>query len=112
MAYQSTHAGSEIDQAVTEVQNRIWGPLKKEVIEENWVGVEAPYTFDIEINVSDSNYSVSPMIWFMDKINNNRYYCDYSVDTNTSNKYIITIKSNIKINGIFYIFGIIGSIVN
>ena len=35
MAYQSAYAGSEIDQAVSDVQNRIWKPVTVSVSTEN-----------------------------------------------------------------------------
>lgn len=111
MAYQSAYAGSEIDQAVGDVQNKIWQPLFKSVTNTatDWVGSSAPYVATITISSSNTGKSVPPMVWFMD-FDGNRYYCDYSVET-SGNNYIITVNSNIRLAGNFYIFGIVGTVV-
>lgn len=110
MAYQSAYAGSEIDQAVSDVQNRIWKPVTVSVSSENWTqnSGDSDHTASFKYTpsaISCESSGLPPMVWFMDG-SGNRYYCDYkaSISGELCN---ITFYSNVKITGTFYLFGII-----
>ena len=110
MAYQSAYAGSEIDQAVGEVQNRIWKPITISVVKTDWTensgDSEHPAAFKYEPSaISCESSGLPPMVWFMDG-SGNRYYCDYKA-TVTGEICSITFYSNVEITGTFYLFGII-----
>ena len=109
MAYQSAYAGSEIDQAVSDVRNRIWEPVTVSVSTENWTqnSGDSEHTASFKYTpsaISCESSGFPPMVWFMDG-SGNRYYCDYkaSISGELCN---ITFYSNVKITGTFYLFGI------
>ena len=115
MAYQSAYAGSEIDQAVGEVQNRIWKPVTVSVASANWTensgDNEHPAAFKYAPSaISCESSGLPPMVWFMDG-SGNRYYCDYKA-TVSGETWNITFYSNVKITGTFYLFGIIEKATN
>ena len=110
MAYQSAYAGSEIDQAVSDVQNRIWKPVTVSVSTENWVqnNGDSEHTASFKYTpsaISCESSGLPPMVWFMDG-SGNRYYCDYKASI-SGELCSITFYSNVKITGTFYLFGII-----
>ena len=111
MAYQSAYAGSEIDQAVGEVQGRIWKPIMKSVQSSSWSsnsdeGHSASYKATVTVANCVASDCVPPMIWFVENTTNNRYYCDYETSI-SGTTYSITIYSNRNtVNGAVYIFGL------
>lgn len=110
MAYQSAYAGSEIDQAVSDVQNRIWQPVTVPVSTDSWTqnSGDSEHTASFKYTpsaISCESSGLPPMVWFMDG-SGNRYYCDYKA-TVTGETCSITFYSNVKITGTFYLFGII-----
>lgn len=113
MAYQSNYAGSEIDAAVGEVRDRIWKAWDCPINESNgWKkseGEDSPYYCTIVATTSYTGVSVPPIVWFRGEEDKIIYYCDYTVEVDTSgNKYTIVVKSNSNKNGAFYIMGLNG----
>lgn len=116
MAYQSTHAGSEIDQAVDDVINRIWLPMSVAVSEGGWTtnedsGHAAAYKTVLSFGNVDKTKSIPPMVWFVSNATGeqgNRFYCDYvSAPVGDSNSYTVTIYSNVQKAGTVYAFGLV-----
>ena len=115
MAYQSAYAGSEIDQAVGEVQNRIWLPMHVDVTTNSWSdnsdsGHSATYQTLVTFPNVDKSKSLPPMVWFVSNDTGeqgNRYYCDFvSAPVGNQNSYSVTIYSNVKKAGTVYAFGL------
>ena len=116
MAYPSTHTGSEIDQAVEEVINRIWQPMSTTASQTGWTtnedsGHTAAYKIVLTFKNVDKTKSVPPMVWFVSNATGeqgNRFYCDYvSTPVSNNDSYTVTIYSNVQKAGTVYAFGLV-----